>query len=243
MGGYDTTRFKPNDLEFAFGADFSRDLLVSLQSITYDTAGSSPLLASCIDMFIDSLVPEIWLPVNVCEAFAQQFNLTWNEQGQLYFIQEKTHTALRAQNPTFAFTIGQAGGGGSTIDIVLPYSAFDLNLTTPIVGNTTRYFPLKQAQSSSQYTLGRAFLQEAYVIADYERHNFSVAQALFPPTSVSQNIVPIIAPSQAPNSNGTASPPTQDPKSNGVRLSGGVVAGIVVAALIVLVTEILAAVF
>jgi hypothetical protein len=86
-------------------------------------------------------------------------------------------------------------------------------------------------------------LQEAYVIADYERHNFSVAQALFLPTSVSQNIIPIIAPSQAPNSNGTASPPTKDPKSNGVRLSGGVTAGIVVAALVVLATGILAAVF
>jgi hypothetical protein len=76
LGGYDTTRFKPNVLEFAFGADFSRGLLVSLQSITYDTAGSSSLLASSIDIFIDSLVSEMWLPVNVCEAFAQQFNLT-----------------------------------------------------------------------------------------------------------------------------------------------------------------------
>ena len=76
LGGFDTTRFRPNDLSFSFGADFSRDLLVSLQSVTYDTAGSSPLLASSIDIFIDSLVTEIWLPVNACEAFARQFNLT-----------------------------------------------------------------------------------------------------------------------------------------------------------------------
>ncbi|KAI9686095.1 MAG: hypothetical protein M1822_004078 [Bathelium mastoideum] len=194
LGGFDASRFQPNNLTFAFAADFSRDLLVSLQSITYDTTGSSPLLASSIDIFIDSLVTELWLPVNVCEAFARQFNLTWNTQGQLYLLDETAHAALLAQNPTFIFTIGQAGGGGDTTDIVLPYAAFDLNLTSPIVGNTTRYFPLKQAQNSSQYTLGRTFLQAAYLIADYERRNFSVSRALFPSTSVSENIIAIHPP-------------------------------------------------
>lgn len=230
LGGFDTTRFKPNNLTFAFGADFSRDLLVSLQSVTYDTAGSSPLLASSVDMFIDSLVTEIWLPVDVCQAFAQQFNLTWNTQGQLYLIDDTAHTALLAQNPTFTFTIGQAGGGGETIDIVLPYAAFDLNLTAPIVGNTTRYFPLKQAQNSSQYTLGRTFLQEAYVIADYERQNFSVSQALFPSTSVAQNIVAI-------------HPPGHDSKMNGTGLSKGAIASIVISVVAIFAIAILAAIF
>ncbi|PBP28567.1 acid protease, partial [Diplocarpon rosae] len=191
LGGYDTTRFEPNNLSFALGADFSRDLLVSLQAVTYDTVGSSPLLASSIDVFIDSMVSELWLPVIVCEAFAQQFDLTWNEQGQLYMVTEDAHAALVKQNPTFVFQIGQAGGGGETVDIVLPFAAFDLILTAPIVGNDTRYFPLKQAQNSSQYTLGRMFLQEAYVVADYERHNFSVSQALFPDTSVASHLVAI----------------------------------------------------
>ncbi|KAH7357295.1 peptidase aspartic [Rhexocercosporidium sp. MPI-PUGE-AT-0058] len=194
LGGYDMTKLEPNNLNFAFGADFSRDLLVSLQSITYDTAGSSPLLASSIDMFIDSLITEIWLPTSVCEAFAQQFNLTWNEQGKLYLVSEDAHAILLNQNPTFTFKIGAAGGGGQTVDIVLPYAAFDLNLTAPIVSSDARYFPLKQAQNSTQYTLGRTFLQEAYVIADYERHNFSVSQATFPPTSVSASLVAIHPP-------------------------------------------------
>jgi hypothetical protein len=199
LGGFDTTRFKPNNVSFSFGADFSRDLLVSLQSVTYDTAGSSPLLASSIDIFIDSLITEIWLPANVCEAFARQFNLTWNEQGQLYFVGEEAHAILVKQNPTFTFKVGPAGGGGETVEIVLPYAAFDLNLTAPIVGNDTRWFPLKQAQNSTQYTLGRVFLQEAYVIADYERHNFSISQILFPSTSVAANLVAIHPPGHETN--------------------------------------------
>jgi hypothetical protein len=92
---------------------------------------------------------------------------------------------------------GKAGGSGQIVDIVLPYSAFDLNLIALIVGNTTRYFPLKQAQNAVQYTLSRTFSQEVYVIADYEHRNFLAAQALFLLTSVSQNIVLITAPSQS----------------------------------------------
>lgn len=226
LGGYDATRFKSNNLNFAFGADFSRDLLVSLQSVTYDTAGSSPLLASSIDVFIDSLVTEIWLPARVCEAFAQQFNLTWNEQGQLYLVAEEAHAVLVKQNPNFTFKIGQAGGGGETVDIVLPYAAFDLNLSAPIVGDETRYFPLKQAQNSTQYTLGRAFLQEAYVIADYERHNFSVSQALFPSTSVSANLVAIYPPG---NDNGTNTNTNNTTTTKKGGLEAGAIAGIAIA--------------
>ena len=228
LGGFDTTRFEPNNLTFAFGADFSRDLLVSLYSITYDTIGSFPLLASNIDIFIDSLVTEIWLPVSVCQAFAQQFDLTWDIQGQLYFVEDQVHTALVAQNPTFTFQIGQAGGSREVVDIVLPYAAFDLNLTAPIVGKTTRYFPLKQAQNSTQYTLGRTFLQESYVVADYERGNFSVSQALFPATSVAENLVAI-------------HPPGDDKKSKS-GFNGGLVAGIAIVILAVLAAT-LAAIF
>lgn len=221
LGGLDQSRFKPNNLTIAFGADFSRDLLLNLNSITYDTVGSSPLLASGIDVFIDSMVSELWLPTAVCQEFATRFNLTWNEQGQLYLVSSAAHTALLAQNPKFTFTLGQAGGGGPTVDIVLPYAAFDLNLTAPIVGNISqRYFPLKQAQNSSQYTLGRAFLQEAYIIADYERRNFSVSQALFPSTSVPQQIVAIRSPA--------------DPAATQNALSAGAIAGIVVGIIAVL---------
>lgn len=218
LGGYDTTRFDPKGLSFAFDSDEFRDLLVSLQTITYDTTGSSPLLTREINVFIDSMVSEIWLPTEVCNSFEDAFNLTWNEQGQLYLISEEVHRSLKAQNPKFTFSLGQPGGiDNGTVDIVLPYGAFDLNLTAPIVGNDTRYFPIKRATNSSSYTLGRTFLQEAYVIADYDRKNFSVSQALFPPASISQNIEAIIAPGDQRNSSGSSS-----------GLSAGAIAGIVV---------------
>lgn len=218
LGGYDSTRLTPNNVSFSFGADFSRDLLVRLQSITHDTFGSPPLLASGIDVFLDSMVTQMWLPFEVCQQFEQAFNLTWNATSGLYVLDESTHSNLLATNPTFTFRIANGSSSGdSTVDIDFPYAAFDLNISQPYVNSEQRYFPLKQAHNSSQYVLGRVFLQEAYVTADYNRQIFSVSQALFPQTNVRQNIVPIHTPGYK-----------VDADTKG--LSSGAIAGIVIGA-------------
>lgn len=54
LGGYDTSRYEPNNVTFAFASDFSRDLTVYLQSVAYDTIGSSLLLTESIPVFINS---------------------------------------------------------------------------------------------------------------------------------------------------------------------------------------------
>ena len=194
LGGYDTTRFVPNNVTFAFGPDTSRDLIVPIQSITSDI-GISPLLTSVIYAYIDSLVPHIWLPLEVCRAFEEAFDLTYNETAELYFVNDTLHDKLVSKNPNVTFKLGLPGSTETNeIDIVMHYGSFDLLADYPVVNNATRYFPLKQAQNDSQYTLGRAFLQDAYVIADYDRSNFSVSQAVFPNGSNTQQIVPICRP-------------------------------------------------
>lgn len=199
MGGYDTSRFVSNNVSFSFEADISRDLLVKIQSITSDTT-SSPLLSSEVYAFIDSLVPHIWLPFHVCVAFEQAFGLVWNATSELYLVTDEMHTNLVEQNANVTFRLGPSSTGGSAVDIVMSYGNFDLTANPPFVNNSTRYFPLKRALNDSQYTLGRTFLQQAYLIVDYDRSNFSVSQALFPSTSVGQNLVPILAPYADPTS-------------------------------------------
>ena len=43
--------------------------------------------------------------------------------------------------------------------------------------------------TDDQYTLGRSFLQDAYLAVDYDQGNFSVYQALYPP--LQDQIVPM----------------------------------------------------
>lgn len=196
LGGYDTARFVQNDVTFPFGPDANRDLLIPIQSITSDAA-NGPLLSTVIYAFIDSLVPHIWLPLEACQAFEQAFGLTYNQTAELYFVNDTLHEKLVSRNPNVTFTLGPASAGGNTVDIVMKYGSFDLMADYPIVNNATPYFPLRQAQNHSQYTLGRAFLQDAYIIADYDRYNFSVSQAIFPNSSDIQQIVPIRRPSDS----------------------------------------------
>jgi hypothetical protein len=71
------------------------------------------------------------------------------------------HTYLKSMNPSITFSLSNTAG--ESLDIVLPYAAFDLTASFPALANgrTTNYFPLRRAANDTQYTLGRVFLQEA----------------------------------------------------------------------------------
>jgi hypothetical protein len=163
LGGYDESRFTPNELKFSFAPDNSRDLVVGLQSIiSTNTNGTvHSLLPSGILAYVDSTVPHIWLPVEACQAFEEAFGLTYDKESELYLINDTLHDALVAQNASITFTLGRLQTGGQTVNITLPYDSFDLQATPPFVKKRTRYFPLQRAANDTQYTLGRTFLQEA----------------------------------------------------------------------------------
>lgn len=165
LGGYDESRFTTNDLSFSFAPDNDRDLVVGIQSInSTDQDGTTHnLLPSGILAYVDSTVPQIWLPIEACQAFEKAFGLTYDEKSKVYPVDDALHKKLLAQNATISFTLGNTETGGKTIDIVLPYDSFDLQASSPFVQNSTKYFPLQRADNNTQYALGRTFLQEAYV--------------------------------------------------------------------------------
>ena len=214
LGGYDASRFSPSNTSFRFAGDVSRDLVVGIQSITVAGLNSSKavpinLLPSPILSFIDAGVSHIWLPLDACNLFESAFGLQYDPFTELYIVNQTTHAALVAQDANITFTIATDTTGTSRVPIVLPYTAFDLQLTTdyPGINETTRYFPIRRAANDTQYTLGRTFLQEAYIIADYERSNFSVNQCTFS-ESMSEDIHTIL-----PTPSATPSAPSPTPSS------------------------------
>jgi hypothetical protein len=83
---------------------------------------------------------------------------------------------------------------------------------------------LRRATNASQYTLGRTFFQEAYIIADYERSIFSVHQALFPQDE-KQNLQAINPVDDSTDSTSESSS-SVSPSLNLGALVGGTVGGI-----------------
>ena len=210
LGGYDSARFEPNDLSFDFAPDDSRDLVVGIQGISYtdETQNTHDLLNSSpgILAYVDSTIAEIWLPASACAAFEDAFGLVYDPVNKLYPVNSTWHAHMQILNPNVTFTLGNTVSGGPTIDIILPYAAFDLQASWPKYPSSTLYFPLQPAANETQYTLGRTFLQEAYLIVDWERGNFSVSQCIWPPM-LGSNLVPITSPDNSQNGTSHASQP------------------------------------
>lgn len=159
LGGYDSSRFLTNNVTFAFNQVDDRDLTVNIDNIFMTTSnGSVNLLKDSIAAYVDSTIPYFYLPLDVCQQFEESFRLRWDNDVQAYLVNDTLHDSLQAQNATVTFTLGNAT---QSVNISMPYAAFDLVAKYPLITNTTRYFPLMRATNQSQYTLGRAFLQEA----------------------------------------------------------------------------------
>ena len=212
-------------MTFGFAPDNERDIVVGLQGITMtdQTKSNINLLPTPAFMYIDSTIPEIWLPLDACKAFESAFGLTYDNATNLYLVNDVTHSQLLAEGANITFTLGQKKTGGETIDIVLPYAAFDLVAKPPYRGlqNSSNYFPLRRAANESQYVIGRTFLQEAYLVVYWERSNFSVYQCSWV-FGASSHIVPILSPSLANSTNTTISSPNA-PSSSKHLGAGGII--------------------
>ena len=166
LGGFDSSRFIPNPLTIGFtGDDPTKALQASVQKIyaIEPNGTTSDLLANPITAQVDSTIAMIWLPTTVCQAFEKAFGLIWDNNTQLYLVNDDLHSALLERNASVQFTVSNQTRGGQTTDVILPYKSFDLLAKPPYNGinQTSRYFPLKRSTNDSQITLGRTFLQEA----------------------------------------------------------------------------------
>lgn len=230
LGGYDSTRFKPNanPFSFTFSTDPSRLLTVGVESIlaTNTLKGTYSLSSNAHFSLIDSTVPHLWLPKEICDNFEVAFGLTYDPQTDLYLVNDTMHDKLKSNNPSITVKLVNSLENTSInyTNIVLPYAAFDLQASYPYYQNATNYFPIRRAANDSQYVLGRTLLQEAYLIVDYERANFTIAQATFPDPLPAAKVITIEPPSESLAS-------TTPSKSS---LSTGAIAGIAVGAVILL---------
>lgn len=240
LGGYDSTRFKQNansnSFSFSFASDSSKLLTVGVQSIVARNSlqGTFSLMSPGHFSIIDSTVPHLWLPKAVCDNFQTAFGLTYDPTTNLYLVNSTIHDKLLSLNPSITIKLANSltEPGTNYTNIVLPYAAFDLQASYPIYPNATNYFPIRPAANYTQYALGRTLLQEAYLIVDYERGNFSIYQAAFPDPLPSARIITINSPSNS----------TSDTQQSKKSLTTGAIAGIAAGGAVLLIAIVAGAV-
>ncbi|KAI1615148.1 aspartic peptidase domain-containing protein [Exophiala viscosa] len=223
FGGVDANKFIPNSATFSLTSNYSPVLAINeiIVSSSASNGGSLPSNwdANPVSLLqasqagsnlytIDSSTPFLWLPESACDAFASALNLTYDDNLQLYLFSNDSFSSpdlLASWNLTFTFALSDTTGSSDVIQLTLPYDAFNLQLSYPfpnLAANSsspaTNYFPLRKAANSTQYTIGRAFLQETYLTVDYERNNFSISQAIFTEEAVNNvNLLAITRPSSS----------------------------------------------
>jgi hypothetical protein len=171
-------------------------------------------------MVIDSSVSQLWLPGVVCDQLEVILGLTYDTSTELYIVNDTAHEKLVRLAPEMAFTLAADGTSNVTTSIILPYAALDLQAGPPTYNFSTKYFPIRRASKGS--VLGRAFLQEAYLVVDWERNNFTLSQAS-KRGNRTRKIVSIPAPSKATTSS-----------SLGVGAIVGIVIGAVILVVVIL---------
>lgn len=232
FGGVDRNRFIENDISLALSPD---DLpMVTMKSIKVVTDLTPNNLNSTAefktskgsDLYtIDSSTPFFWFPGTLCDAIATRLGLEYNGTLELYTYGSNFsgYEAAKKSNFSFTFTVSDLPDSENVIDITLPFSAFDHELSYPFpgIGGTAssqgvRYFPLRKTSDPRQFTFGRVFLQEAYLAVDYERRKFSISRAKFPSDGgADKDIIDIPS--------GNLSGDSPDPKKG---MSKGIAAGI-----------------
>lgn len=195
LGGHDQSRYVQNSVTFPISGNANRPLSLNLHSLTIQADSVQPgllpnrrgnitnLLEKKILVDIDSTVPYLWLPEPQCNQIAEILGLHYNETSGFYYTRD--NRTLRA-NSTITF---QFGNDNETLDMVVPFGSFDISGFRDSNFPMSRYVALRRSQDT--FSLGRAFLQSVYVIADHERGNFSIHQAVRKAVASSSGIVAI----------------------------------------------------
>lgn len=217
IGGYDQNALQSPSISIPVATNNSRSLVTRMQSLVVANTLTGTLSAAfglpSLQLAIDTGVSQLWLPKVICDKLEEALGLTFDPSTELYLVNDTTRNKLLDLAPEFTFTLAANATSSETVNIVLPYAAFDLMVSQPFYNTSRHYFPIRRAADEKLYVLGRTFLQEAYLVVDWERGNFSVSQAQHQVTE--RDIMPIRSVS------------SESTKHSG--LTAGLVAGVVVA--------------
>jgi hypothetical protein len=123
---------------------------------------------------VNSLAPYLHLPRSTCDAIAKQLPVTFQPKYGLYFwnIEDPQYARITSSPSVLAFTFTATESTSTTLTINVPFRLLNLTLDEPLINKPTTYFPCKaEERDGANFILGRAFLQAAFVGANFDGYN------------------------------------------------------------------------
>ncbi|OQE94905.1 hypothetical protein PENNAL_c0003G04939 [Penicillium nalgiovense] len=121
---------------------------------------------------VDPVLPYLYLPKDTCDAMAANLPITYNEDLNLYFwnTDDDAYQNITSSPAYMSFTFEKGARNDQNMTIKVPFQLLKLTLQEPLVEENTTYFP---CYPSDSYTLGRAFLQAAFIGVNWHEGNGS----------------------------------------------------------------------
>lgn len=112
--------------------------------------------------------PYLDLPKSSCDAIAAWLPVTYDAGLGLYTwnTDDPRYTQIVSSPSVLSFVFRKDQTNTQNITINVPFALLNLTLQAPLVTSSIPYLPCN-AQSSGRYSLGRAFLQAAFVGANW----------------------------------------------------------------------------
>ncbi|KAK4154080.1 hypothetical protein C8A00DRAFT_33183 [Chaetomidium leptoderma] len=130
-----------------------------------------------LPIILDPCSPYLTLPKSTCDAIAARLPVVYNTSLGLYFWNTTSprYNLITASASTLAFTF-MGGANTQSLTIHVPFGHLNLTLSPPYTQQSVPYFPCFTGGPGA-YVLGRAFFQDAFLGANWERAKIWLAQA------------------------------------------------------------------
>ncbi|OQE88333.1 hypothetical protein PENNAL_c0017G01147 [Penicillium nalgiovense] len=186
LGGYDSNRImgETSAQPFTpFTTNPGGNLVIGLRDIGLGVAtGGSPWsynqksgllsasnssLTAPVTVELDFTRPYLYLPRSTCDNIASALPVTFNSDLGLYFwnTDDGNYRKIVTSPAYLSFLFEKDSTNNKNITIKVPFALLNLTLEAPLVSEETPYFPCYP--SDNIYSLGRAFLQAAFVAEDF----------------------------------------------------------------------------
>lgn len=116
--------------------------------------------------------PYLNLPQSTCDAIAAWLPLTYNPSLGLYTwnINDPLYRKIITSPSVLSFILRRDQLNTANLTINVPFLLLNLTLQPPLTNIPVAYFPCN-AQAHDRYSLGRAFLQAAFIGANWNANN------------------------------------------------------------------------
>lgn len=156
-------------------------------------ASGNSSIVNGLKVAIDGCSPYLTLPKSTCDSIAANLPVNFDDNLGLYLWDTKSKDYKSIVSSATALTFSFISDSNTDlVKIRVPFMHLNLTLESPLVSTPTPYFPC-HANGKGVYVLGRAFLQDAFIGANWHKdiNTWWMAQAPGRSIQATTNVVPI----------------------------------------------------